>query len=756
MNHAKRSDLAWAVFFGVAALIVPVLAGLILFHQSRLPMFGIYLDNSDPPIITQVMFGSSADDAGMQRGDAILAVDGVPFLAVRAADERLEQRYTVDLLRQGQPLTLAVTMESMLEANTANAFSAILVAFTFWGVGLLLLRKLLHQAYVRPLSLFYQACAIALLVGLAYPRFRLPQPWMVSLAVASLVVAAPLFLHYQLTVPVMLGTSRQRAWLLGPTYVLALVGAADAWQQAEPWRSPAVLGALVVGVCAIGVAAFVYLRRASAEQRRRLRVAFAGLILGLALPMLAYILPTAVMGYSPAIPRWAVSLFLAIIPLSTLYAVGRYDLFGIDHLLNRASVYGLLSAGIFALYVAPLLLLYRYVPNRWLLQVVVATGLTLFTALTFQPIRNRVQRWVDRLFYAGWYDYPGMVEGATARLARSREWADLSGILTREIPVQMHLRGARLAIGERSASTLEAGVRPGLEIALDCGGQACGAWTIGPRRDGKSLNLEDCRILQTLAREAEISLSNMLLLETLRGQLDELRAGRETLVQLQHQLMRSREEERGRLARDLHDGPIQTLVGMNMQLGMLMPASDPAAVGSLVSEGLQGVRAEVRDLLGELREVCTELRPPMLDTLGLGAALRALAEDWSVQNGVAVKLDLPLDAALRSLPEEVAVNLYRVVQEALSNVAHHAQAQRVDLCLTWDASSGRLDLAVQDDGCGFTPAAIEELAGQGHFGLAGIRERAALIGGEWRLDSAPGQGTTVCVTWQKNHLVQLH
>ncbi len=363
---------------------------------------------------------------------------------------------------------------------------------------------------------------------------------------------------------------------------------------------------------------------------------------------------------------------------------------------------------------------------------------------------------MDRLFYAGWYDYPGVVEQASARLARSREWADLSGILTREVPVQMHLRGARLAIGGRSVSTLDPDVQPAFEMMLDCGGQACGAWTIGPRRDGRSLNLEDRRILQTLAREAEISLSNVLLLETLRGQLDELRAGRETLVQLQHQLMRSREEERGRLARDLHDGPIQALVGMNMQLGMLMPSSDPAEVGSPVNEGLQGVRAEVRDLLGELREVCTELRPPMLDTLGLGAALRALAEDWSVQNGVAVKLDLPLDAALRSLPEEVAVNLYRVVQEALSNVAHHAQAQRVDLCLTWDASSGRLDLAVQDDGCGFTPAAIEELAGQGHFGLAGIRERAALIGGEWRLDTVPGQGTTVCVTWQKNHLGQFH
>ena len=324
----------------------------------------------------------------------------------------------------------------------------------------------------------------------------------------------------------------------------------------------------------------------------------------------------------------------------------------------------------------------------------------------------------------------------------------ISGILTREIPVQMHLRGARLAIGERNASTLEADAKAGLEIPLDCGGQACGTWTVGPRRDGEALNPEDRRILQTLARQAEIALSNVLLLETLRGQLDELRTSRETLVQLQHQLLRSREEERGRLARDLHDGPIQALVGMNMQMGMLMPSTGPANDGLPTAEALRDIRVEVRDLINELRQVCTELRPPMLDTLGLGAALRALAEDWSTQHGAALQLDLPPDATLRSLPEEVALNLYRVVQEALSNVARHAEAQRVDLRLAWDADSDRLDLAVQDDGHGFIPAAIEDLAGQGHFGLAGIRERVALIGGQWRLEAAPGQGTTVRVIWQ--------
>jgi signal transduction histidine kinase len=752
MDKTKRSALVWAIFLGLVAFVIPALAGYVVFDQSRSPMLGIYVDEADPPVIAQVMPGSAAAGAGLLESDAILAVDGLPYAAWQAVDRRLGQIYTFELIRQGQTLTLPVMMGSMLQANRVGTISAILVALIFWGVGLLLLRRRFRRLDVRLLFLLFQACAVALLIGLAYPRFRLPQPWLVSLATVSLIAVAPLLLHFHLTFPVWLSTPRRRGGILAPLYGLALVGAADAWRRPVPWTSPAVFGALLVGLAAFGVAAFVYFRRASAEGRRRLRVAFTGTIAGLLLPMVIYILPNALMGYSPPIPRWSVSLLLVIVPLSYLYAAGRYDLFGIDHLLNRASVYAVLSVGIFVLYLVILFPLYRAAPTAPALQISVITGLTLFAAFTFQPARIRVQRWMDQLFYAGWYDYPGVVEAVSARLARCRDWGEVSGILTREIPRQMHLRGAQLAIGERSASTLEADAKAGLEIPLDCGGQACGAWTVGPRRDGEALHPEDRRILQTLAREAEIALSNVLLLETLRGQLDEIRASRETLVQLQHQLLRSREAERGRLARDLHDGPIQTLVGMNMQLGLLTPMTRLAAPeeGSPNGEALQDIRAEVRGLLNELRQVCTALRPPMLDNLGLGAALRALAEDWSGQHGVALQLDLPPDAALRSLPEEVAVNLYRVAQEALSNVARHAQARRVDLRLAWDASSGRLDLAIQDDGRGFAPAAIEDLTSQGHFGLAGLRERVALIGGEWRLESAPGQGTTVRVAWQKN------
>ena len=223
-------------------------------------------------------------------------------------------------------------------------------------------------------------------------------------------------------------------------------------------------------------------------------------------------------------------------------------------------------------------------------------------------------------------------------------------------------------------------------------------------------------------------------------------------AQIQRRLLLSREEERARLARDLHDGPIQVLVGLNLQLGLLLSqgaSSQAIGTDSPLDEQFLEMRSEVQDLLVELRGVCAELRPPMLDTLGLGAAIRALAGDWSEQHGAPVNLDLPPNASLRDLPSEVSVNLYRVAQEALCNTARHAKAGQVSISLAWQDDC--LYLRVQDDGCGFTPPrASHDLTSQGHFGLVGMRERVDLIGGQLSLQSEPGKGTTVSVRWGRS------
>ncbi|MCX7840446.1 MAG: sensor histidine kinase [Anaerolineae bacterium] len=414
-------------------------------------------------------------------------------------------------------------------------------------------------------------------------------------------------------------------------------------------------------------------------------------------------------------------------------AIARDNLFDIDRILNRALVYAILSLGILLLYLGPFLLLFRFLPNDRLAQLFVIVGLTLAIGWSFDWTRAQIQRGVDRFFYGGWYDYAGVVETISDALARCVERAQLNEVLTRRVPELMQLREGQLVSGSTSQP-----VNPrdaGLEFPLAFQGEPRAVWRVGAHRNGEDFTETDRHILTTIARQAETALGNVLLIETLRAQLEMLRA-------TQHQLLRSREDERARLARELHDGPLQDVVGLNMQLGLLL--ADDA---SPVTEALRALRAQVRDLLTDLRQVCAELRPPMLDTIGLGAALRVLTEDWATQHHIPVQLTLAPDAVLRALPDEVSVNLYRVAQEALANIARHAHARNVAMQLTFD--DARLVLTIRDDGCGFVvPAALNELAAQGHFGLVGLRERVELIGGALTVESAPDVGTTVCVVWQ--------
>jgi len=741
MSETARREWLSRWLFALLALVVPGLVGCTILHQWRIPMLGFTHDGSEFPVVAQVSSSGLAEAAGLQAGDVILSANDRPFRA--GYDRQLGETYVLEIVRDNQPLTLSITTVPMLQTNRWLVVSAVLVALAFWGSSILLLRRRFHRMDVRLLFVAFQTFAVALLPGLGYPRFGLPPPWMIFLEFAGIHLTAVFFLHYHLTFPVVLGAPRQRRWALGLLYGLALIAAVDGLSSPAPWTRLSSFYIVLQTAAAVGIVVYVYLRRATPDGRRRLRVVVSGTVLGLAPPLVGYVVPTFIQGYTPDVPRWLVSLCVVAVPLSYLYATLRHNLFGIDRLLNRALVYAILSLGIFVLCLGPLLLLSRYLPDEWLPQTTAMSGMALLVGLTFDQLRTEVQRLVDHLFYGGWYDYPGVVETVSEALTRSLDREQLTQVLTCQVPTLMQLQAGQLWIGEPGAAPQEQATLPQLRFPLSFQGQVRGLWTAGPRRDGENLTTSDRRILQTLASQAEVALSNVLLVETLRRRLGEIR-------EAQHELLRSREEERARLARDLHDGPIQALVGLNLQLGLLLPSAELAPVvrqDSPHAEALQAMRADVRELLAELRQVCAELRPPMLDTLGLGAALRALAEDWSAQHGVETQLEHPPDATLRPLPGEVSVNLYRVAQEALFNVARHAAARQVTIRLGWEHAC--LTLTVQDDGRGFAvPTPLHSLTAQGHFGLAGMEERVELIGGTLTVVSAPGQGTTVRVVKQ--------
>jgi len=196
-----------------------------------------------------------------------------------------------------------------------------------------------------------------------------------------------------------------------------------------------------------------------------------------------------------------------------------------------------------------------------------------------------------------------------------------------------------------------------------------------------------------------------------------------------------REEERKRLAREIHDFPVQKII----ETIYTVKRCQRGAESSLLEE-LKKLQEEMLHLLKELRRICQELRPPTLDVFGLASAIRSHTEDFIIQVPLTVELDLMDDK--KQLPEEVAINLFRVYQEALTNVEKHARAERVEVKLT--LSADEVMLSIKDDGCGFVvPRRLGEFVQQGCFGLMGMQERVEMVGGRLQAISQPGQGAEI-------------
>jgi signal transduction histidine kinase len=204
-------------------------------------------------------------------------------------------------------------------------------------------------------------------------------------------------------------------------------------------------------------------------------------------------------------------------------------------------------------------------------------------------------------------------------------------------------------------------------------------------------------------------------------------------------VLEASQQERIRLAADLHDGPVQELTALSYGLERVdrrIQAQGPDAALALLGEQ----KSHLTEVTRTLRNLLSELRPPAIDEHGLAGALKLHGDAFAKQAKTSIDIDAQVDH--RPAPE-VETIVYRITQEALTNVAKHAQAGHVWIRLTADEDA--VDLTIRDDGVGFDTVQAARLLNDGHFGLAGMRERVELGGGRLDLDSNPGTGTTIHV-----------
>ena len=222
--------------------------------------------------------------------------------------------------------------------------------------------------------------------------------------------------------------------------------------------------------------------------------------------------------------------------------------------------------------------------------------------------------------------------------------------------------------------------------------------------------------------------------ERLQASYDALRDADEQRRQLLARLVRAQEEERQRIALDIHDDSIQVMTAVGMRLQLLHRVlTDPEDVAALVN-----AQETVRLTIQRLRRLLFELHPPSLDRVGLSAALcdhsRLIEDEGGPQVAIEDRMRVEPPPGSRTIA-------YRIGQEALTNVRKHARAKRVDIVLEGDRGGTRV--TIRDDGVGFDPDTTPANGTPGHLGIASMLERAQLAGGWCRVDSAPGQGTTV-------------
>lgn len=528
---------------------------------------------------------------------------------------------------------------------------------------------------------------------------------------------------------------RWTRWVLVSSVPLAVAGGLTLNQGLVlstllPWLVGGA-GAAIVGA-ALYAQLYRYRHVASPTERQQIKVVGFGLAVWFLLQALLsvpYLLFLQHVARSPAAPfPWWASLgdacwwlVLDILPLTLALAVLRYRLWQIDPLINRTLVYAGLTASIVGIYVGIVGSLGALFQARGSLFVsLLATGIV---AVLFHPLRERLQRTVDRLMYGERDDPFAVLARLGGRLEATLSPEAVLPAIVETVAQALRLPYAAIALQQGDeAPIVTAYGRPHGEatsVPLVYQSMPVGHLILSPRAPGETFGTADQRLLDGLARQVGVAAHAVRLTA-------DLQHSRERLVT-------AREEERRRLRRDLHDGLGPALAGFTLTVGAArnLLARDPTTADVLLADLGTAIEAAV----GDIRRLVYNLRPPALDDLGLAGALRARAVQYSAPpgtEGLTVGVEVPEDLPALSAAVEVAA--YRIAEEALTNVVRHAEAQRCLIRLTMGEG---LCLEIADDGMGL-PA--EHRAG---VGLRSMHERAAELGGTCLVAAAHTGGTRV-------------
>ena len=411
------------------------------------------------------------------------------------------------------------------------------------------------------------------------------------------------------------------------------------------------------------------------------------------------------------VPGWLFGLVLLPLPVAIAVAILNHGLYDLRRAAHRTLLWLTMSGAVVSIYAFVVITAAAIAPDHraWWPSALAAA----LAALALIPLRESLQRGVNRVVYGRWHEPYEVLAGLGERLEAAADIDRLLAAVVTELTAGLDLRDVSVSGPD---GTLVAGAAPGAgpgtaRVPLLAYGAAVGYLTY--RTPDRPLSAAEQRLVRDLARQLGAALHARLL--------------REDLQRARERLVLAREEERRRLRRDLHDGIGPALAGLTLKTETARALLPPGTDGA--SRQLHDLGEEIRQTVVDVRRLVEGLRPPALDELGLAGACVQAVERLTAGSGVTASVRVRDD--LPALPAAVEVAAYRIVVEAVTNTVRHARARHCEVSV--DCAPAGLAIAVADDGAGLRPPDHH-----GH-GLAIMRERAEELGGAVTVaEAAPG------------------
>ena len=740
---------------GALLIMLAYVAGLLLSYQSTLGStnltFRVSIQGNNTASVSWVMPAGLGWDQGVRPGMKVTSVDGIAISDLDSGIKSIQPEEKADLLTSANKVLQVKTQEAPIgQSPMKYSLWATGAIFALLGAAVMLRRPNFHVARLFALTTTLAAIALAVSPAAGGPA----PPWAVVIMALSMIgigATWPPLSFALLEEPS--GPHRSTKVLI--VFLVAgflLIVAHGAAFLVNPFLYNIVKPTFLIYFSlsllgAFGLMAIRAIRQESSLSREQVRICLWGTALGI-LPLVCFTLIPEALGYKEIIPSHINVLALIFIPVFFAYAILQHQLMGIRRLVHRGMVYGI-STLVLLIIVSLILMatIFNEIDSDNNLYRILIIAILVSGIILFLPIRRGIHRLIDRYFYQDTVDYrsalgivpqyycscPGVTGGNSQCYFPTANTGYLSLesalIFLGYSPAQVKLAAM---VGEKAGEISgrlrdqiepclkEPGAQGLVELHLESdsllfahlksSGHYLGYMILGPKHAGEVFMEEEKQLLATLIPIISLVFDKAELSDELRG--------------LSQRLIKAEEKERARIAGDLHDGPLQKAVFL------------VGAIGSSVEDQ----KSYANQLVSELREICSNLRPAILGDLGLVPALEWLLDNSAGRHEILPQLMLYNIEEEDRFSPDVEDTLFRIAQESINNTIKHAGATSLNLSLSRE--DGNLILHVIDNGTGFRTASRDK----GKFGLPGMRERAIQVGGSLDVHSAPGLGTTVVVS----------